>query len=570
LRPASRALLANLLLSVATVLAVAGILEGGARLLDRISPPPRRAPYLWDWEREWQGDFYTLKPSGAGWPPGPINRDGVRDRPHPVEKLEGLRRVVFLGDSVTLGYGIRPEEAFPQLVGERLDAAGVEAESFSLALMGWTTRQQRIAYRRIARRYRPDVVVLGICLNDVPELQNNLARPPAWLALLHRRSALVRRVTNAQGREIHSVEALFAEPPSRAVRDGFGRFFEELRALRDELRADGVAFSALVFPFRLQVAAGAPEPRAQARILEFCRAEGLRCLDLLPVLERLGESAFFDYDHLSVAGSQATADAVVAWGLLQDATPATEALAGRRLDLGSLRRLVAGGSPRERVAAAWTLRRMGPEAAPSLPELLRALDASAPQVRAAAARALGALGAHGRSALGPLGSRLADPSEPVRWHAAHALHRIGPTPESATALASALASEDPYVAGFAAWELGNLGVGAAGAVPALAAALGDGRSAFRLADVDQRWLLARALGHIGPQARAAVVLLAAALTDDDRKLRAQSALALGRIGAGAAPAAAALERAAQDRDGEVRLHAQQALRAIRRAQRLES
>jgi HEAT repeat protein/lysophospholipase L1-like esterase len=561
LASAARALLANLALSGATVLVAGLVLEGGARILDRLSPPPRRAPYLWDWEQEWRGEFYTLRPSGAGWPPGPVNRDGVRDRPHPVEKLAGLRRLVFLGDSVTLGYGIEPEQAFPQRVGERFEAAGLEAEAFNLALMGWTTRQQRIAYRRIARRYGPDAVVLGVCLNDVPELQNNLTAPPRWLATLYRRSAFVRRATRAEAREIRSVEELFDDPPRPSVRQGFALFFDELRALRDELRADGVTLSILVFPFRFQVAPGAPPPRAQARILEFCRAEGLRCLDLLPALAPLGEAAFHDYDHLSAEGAQATADAVLAWRPLDDLRGASETL-GARVDLPVLRRLVAAGSPDERVAAAWALRRIGSPAAEALEELTAALDDSAPRMRAAAARALGALRAEGRPALPRLAALLSDPSEPVRWHAAIALHRIGPTAEAVPALAPALASPDPYVCGFAAWTLGNLGAASAAAVPELVAALERRAGAFRLPEVDQRWLAARALGRIGPPAKHAVAALAAALPDADRRLRAQAALALGRIGPGAAPARSALERATHDPDAEVRFHAEQALKAL--------
>ena len=54
----------------------------------------------------------------------------------------------------------------------------------------------------VVRAYRPHAVILAVCLNDIPELQNNLARPPEWLAGLFRRSALVRRVVNAKGREI--------------------------------------------------------------------------------------------------------------------------------------------------------------------------------------------------------------------------------------------------------------------------------------------------------------------------------------------------------------------------------
>ena len=115
-------------------------------------------------------------------------------------------RVACLGDSVTLGYGIRPQEAWPQVLEDLLDARGQREEVFNIAFGGWSTRQELIAYRRLARKYRPDQVVLGICLNDIPEMQNNLTRPPRFVRALYGSSALVRAVIGARRREIASVE----------------------------------------------------------------------------------------------------------------------------------------------------------------------------------------------------------------------------------------------------------------------------------------------------------------------------------------------------------------------------
>ena len=111
----------------------------------------------------------------------------------------------------------------------------------NVGLMGWSTRQQRIAWQRIARAYRPDQAILAVCLNDIPELFDNLSRPPRWLVRLHERSALARLVVNAEGREIDNVERLFAEPDAPRVREAMDRFFQEVRALRREVEADGAA-----------------------------------------------------------------------------------------------------------------------------------------------------------------------------------------------------------------------------------------------------------------------------------------------------------------------------------------
>ena len=215
-----------------------------------------------------------------------------------------MRRLICLGDSTTAGYRIRADEAYPQMLQDLFDALGHRIEVFNIALGGWSTRQELIAYRRIARKYGPDHVLVGVCLNDIPELGNNLSRPPSWLAASYRRSALVRRLVDASNREIRSIEELFEHPDSHRVRQAYDRLFDHLRALRDEVHADAATFGVLVFPFRLQVTPDAPPPTPQRTLAAFCADEGIPFLDLLPALEAAGEEAFVDYDHFSPLGSQ--------------------------------------------------------------------------------------------------------------------------------------------------------------------------------------------------------------------------------------------------------------------------
>ena len=178
-----RALLVNVSLSLGVTLLMLAALEGGARLVERPRPPrPEVADYIWDWDDKMPGGFYVMKSDAVGWPPWEeFNGDGLRDRTRPHEKPDLVRRVAFLGDSVTLGAEIRPEEAYPRVLEARMAATGAPFEAMSVALWGWSTRQERIAWQRIARRYGPDAAVLAVCLNDIPELHNNLSRPPRWL-----------------------------------------------------------------------------------------------------------------------------------------------------------------------------------------------------------------------------------------------------------------------------------------------------------------------------------------------------------------------------------------------------
>ena len=581
------ALPTNLLLSAAVSALFLGLLEGGARLVEKRSPGAHVAAYIWNWEEMWEGDFYRIRSEVNGWPPWEeFNADGLRDRTHAEEKPSGTMRLIFLGDSVTAGAQIEEEEAFPQALQARLDEDGRPVEVFNVALRGWSTRQERIAYERIARKYRPDEVVLAVCLNDIPELQDNLTRPPRLVSALFRRSALVRLVINAQGREIQSVEQLFVEPDSKSVKEGMARFFDEVRALRSEVRADAGSLSLLVFPFRFQVLPHAPRPVVQERISAFCAAEGLACLDLLPAIRGIGQAAFVDYDHLSAQGSRLVAATLAESGVLRLPSPVCRPQA--EADFAGLATALSDASPEVRRCAAWALGRRGSAAATAVQALEGALHDPAESVRREAAHTLGQMGAASRPAVPSLFASLCDERASVRWQAALSLSALDLTPDTVPALVAALRSDDGYVRGFAAWTLGSMGQAARDAVPALVDALPRGEGyerggaaaalakmgstaaaavpalveGLRDADGDRRWKAARALGRIGPAAAAAVPALTLALNDPDEYVRTHAARALGRMGLAADPAVPALEEAMRDPDKSVRKEAHLALERL--------
>jgi len=591
--------LAGLAVNLALAAASLTVAFGGAEFLCRTlepKPPPAAADYITDWQN-WDGEFYTVKSTAVGWPPWEdYNSEGLRDHEHTLVKRPGSWRVACLGDSVTLGWGIQPYEAWPQTLEDLAAATGRDFDVMNVALGGWATRQELIAYRRIARRYHPDQVLLGICLNDVPEMQNNLSRPPRLLAELHHRSALVRRLIGARRREITSVEQLFSAPEAENVREGYRRMFADLRALRDEVRADGGRFAVLVFPFRFQVEPGAPPPLAQRTIGEFCRQEGIGCLDLLPALRGLGPAAFHDYDHFSPAGARAVAqylvdsrlmlaqqgvepgDAAAAPGpptppvrdpapllrALRDPSSSEQGRIAAARALGTLGEAGAKAVPAlvaaledhghsVRVAAAWALGDVGPPAGTAIPALVTALGDRDPLLRAGAAHAMGEIGGPARLGLHALIAHLSDQDERVRWNAADAVGKIGPGPESLDALRVILADVDGPGRGLAAQSLGRVGPEARVAVPELIEVAFDPR-------LDVRWRAVWALGRIGPAAASAVPALRRALADPE--LRWRAAEALGGIGSGAREAVPDLVGLLQDPSSSVRWRAAGALGAI--------
>jgi acyl-CoA thioesterase-1 len=75
-------------------------------------------------------------------------------------------KVVFLGDSLTEGYEVAPEKAFPALVGDRLRARGwPEIEVVNAGVSG-STSASAVSRMRWQLRGKPDLVVLALGAND--------------------------------------------------------------------------------------------------------------------------------------------------------------------------------------------------------------------------------------------------------------------------------------------------------------------------------------------------------------------------------------------------------------------
>jgi acyl-CoA thioesterase-1 len=73
--------------------------------------------------------------------------------------------VAFLGDSLTAGFGLEKDQAFPALVGERLDEAGLPVRVVNAGVSGDTSAG---GLRRLewVLRQRPDVLVVALGGND--------------------------------------------------------------------------------------------------------------------------------------------------------------------------------------------------------------------------------------------------------------------------------------------------------------------------------------------------------------------------------------------------------------------
>ena len=342
-----RGLGANLLLALASLLAVGLLLVGSEMAVRRANPR-----YLERISLDDLAYLHTYSPV-YGWTPRPsfrytlagsettINRLGYRGREVAEARTPGRPRIVMLGDSITFGYGVRDGETFSAVI-ETLDP---RLEVVNLGVQGYGTDQELLKLEREGFAYAPDVVVLNVCLaNDL--LDNASARsiydgvypkpyflledgrlvevagqvalsPPRRLALLlGQRSALFNALLDLTPvdraryqRELAGrAEAEPAEP-------AFTVTFALVRRMDERTRARGAGFVALLYPSLRDFIR--PSRRAQ-RFLEASELQGVKVVDLLPRFRAAGFTAdtFSRYSldgnlHLTAEGHRLAARVIL-------------------------------------------------------------------------------------------------------------------------------------------------------------------------------------------------------------------------------------------------------------------
>ncbi len=91
------------------------------------------------------------------------------------------RVILFIGDSITAGYGVKKEEAFPERVGEILTAKGHKVKIINGGISGSVTAEADKRVRWFLKT-KPEILVLALGANDglkgtpVEVVKKNLAQ----------------------------------------------------------------------------------------------------------------------------------------------------------------------------------------------------------------------------------------------------------------------------------------------------------------------------------------------------------------------------------------------------------
>jgi hypothetical protein len=101
-----------------------------------------------------------------------FNAFGCRGRDYEIPKRKGTVRILFLGDSITLGAGVREDDTFASRLESLLNMEKNPSNStnhyevINCGIGGYGTEEERLFYELIGKKYEPDVIILVMFWND--------------------------------------------------------------------------------------------------------------------------------------------------------------------------------------------------------------------------------------------------------------------------------------------------------------------------------------------------------------------------------------------------------------------
>lgn len=280
---------------------------------------------------------YGLKPNLRSLQTGVevvTNSLGFREKEYPVKKAAGVRRIIVLGDSYTLGVGVEIEDTFSKRMEALLNAHGGAYEVLNFGVNGYNTAMELATLREVAAAFDPDLVLVAYVLNDAERPREVGDQPrdivPGWSprgwvnathVLVKEHSMLYRYLSPKLGEVFGLFGARYwAGKTNEVLGDyddasvGWANARQALLDIDREARAIHAETLVVVFPLMLDFQTYPLTP-IHDKIAQFCGAHGIDVLDLLPRFrnERASELSVFLDGHPNGAAHRIFADAIVTY-----------------------------------------------------------------------------------------------------------------------------------------------------------------------------------------------------------------------------------------------------------------
>jgi lysophospholipase L1-like esterase len=288
-----------------------------------------------------EGDFFygrpgarVVQPERYGNTVYSINSHGFREREIDVRSPE--RKVLFLGDSITFGLYVDHAFTYPILL-EEIHNRGLPdrppIKSINLAIFAYAPRQELEALKRTGLKFRPELIVLQLYMNDFrPRVQSSPSRTQVLRQRLYvfkeqvmSRIALLRRGRQAVQmlsyelfhdlRRKYFVDTLNdADPKGKAKM--FSRLpdedidgFNDVEQISLQAKEANIPLVVMLISQEVQLLTDKFDI-INERVNDFCRRKGITFVDPLTSMRKYDEKLrlFCDGSHLSPTGHRFVAE----------------------------------------------------------------------------------------------------------------------------------------------------------------------------------------------------------------------------------------------------------------------
>lgn len=223
-----------------------------------------------------------------------LNSLGCRDKEWSVPKPPGVRRIAFVGDSLTYGWGVKNvRDRFTERIQTSFDAKSPGAvEVMNVAKPGWNTDDEIQPIKDMVDVFGADEIVLCHVLNDIEDLIPTTAgfnptRPPepklfnpdssSLLDYLYRRVWVPRSPTVAGYLQWLSSGYSDAEV--------WGPQMARLESIIDECHKRNAKLRVVLLPLLQLTAKSSDLVTANNRLREFFHSKGVEVIDLSHALD---------------------------------------------------------------------------------------------------------------------------------------------------------------------------------------------------------------------------------------------------------------------------------------------
>lgn len=302
-------ILQNMVLAIIGPLLLLGLLEGIAYFWEQ-----KQENGLYAWElvasrrMEWvqypePGAGYTLMKPGSHYEwqsiTVDINSHGLRGSETSYEKPAATTRILNLGDSVAMGWGVREEDTYGQKLEALLNEQTADDHHYEVinaAVPGWNLENEVAYLQAEGLKYHPDLILLDLTIvNDVygksALLSQNRPAPIEWLrANTYFWPFLTVQFRTWQARSQGRDRIDVIDPPTRPESyfpldpeaDQWNEFWDLVLGINRLAEENQIPVVLIIFPLEYQVIDKSFPTLPQELLTARAAEAGIPVLDLLP------------------------------------------------------------------------------------------------------------------------------------------------------------------------------------------------------------------------------------------------------------------------------------------------